>query len=314
MTRKNFPLFISVSILISSLFFLILIKFVSSQRENFQTLQTEIDALKLESNAVQELKDRLVLRRDVLMLKKDKISMQSSVYMNFFQILGGAAIFLTTYLGYRSFRVAEGKQVTESFAKAIEYLGSKEVEIRLGGIYILEEVANKYPEYHWKIMETLSAFVREKTLKVSGPKDPPGVDVRAALTVIGRRQSIYDADHLFLKGNSIDLRKVDLQQIEFDKRARLNRVDFSGSVLSGAGLQGVLLANVNFTGADLRGANLSGANLHSAKLADADLDGAELRKCRNLTNKQIKEACNWEKAQYAPGKLEELLHDKDSDP
>jgi uncharacterized protein YjbI with pentapeptide repeats len=61
---------------------------------------------------------------------------------------------------------------------------------------------------------------------------------------------------------------------------------------------------VNFAGADLSGANLANANLN----------GADLRECKDLTNKQIKEACNWEQAKYLPGKLKELQEDKASDP
>ncbi|HLP92380.1 MAG TPA: hypothetical protein VK184_27780, partial [Nostocaceae cyanobacterium] len=59
-------------------------------------------------------------------------------------------------------KIAEDKQITERFAKAVELLANKEIEARLGGIYTLERIARDSPEDHWTIMEVLTAFIREK--------------------------------------------------------------------------------------------------------------------------------------------------------
>ncbi len=54
------------------------------------------------------------------------------------------------------------RRITESFAKAIEQLGNAKLEIRLGGIYSLERIARESEREYWLIMETLTAYVRER--------------------------------------------------------------------------------------------------------------------------------------------------------
>jgi hypothetical protein len=54
------------------------------------------------------------------------------------------------------------RRLTESFAKAVEQLGSEKLELRLGGIYTLERLARESEREYWPIMETLTAFVRER--------------------------------------------------------------------------------------------------------------------------------------------------------
>src|SRR5215213_4937552 len=54
-------------------------------------------------------------------------------------------------------------QITERFTRAIDQLGSDELEIRLGGIYALERIARDSEQEHWPIMEVLTAYVRQHT-------------------------------------------------------------------------------------------------------------------------------------------------------
>lgn len=115
-------------------------------------------------------------------------------------------------------------------------------------------------------------------------------------------------------------------------------MDFSGAYLpegylEGAALSGVNLSNANLTGAYLNQANLAATRLDNANLKNAQLDGAYLLqtylfKAKNLTNKQIKSACNWKGAIYTEAdenlkakdreanqrRIEEIEDDKASDP
>src|SRR5690606_7462200 len=59
--------------------------------------------------------------------------------------------------------LAEQGQITERFTKAVEQLGSSEISIRLGAIYALERIAKDSERDLTTIMETLAAFVRERT-------------------------------------------------------------------------------------------------------------------------------------------------------
>ena len=153
--------------------------------------------------------------------------------------------------------------------------------------------------------------------------------------------------------------------------ANLSQARLSEALLSGANLSGANLAGAYLTGANLSGANLSGANLilanlsgaylgratlsetdlsqadliqadlleanlsgtdfSRANLSGADLSGANLSNAKNLSNVQIKLACNWKEATYVDSKIvdnkwvpkdkqanqeriKEIEQDKDSDP
>lgn len=95
----------------------------------------------------------------------------------------------------------------------------------------------------------------------------------------------------------------------------LSYAEFNEANLSYADLNGANLRNSELTGASLYSANLDGANLSRANLYDAELTDVE-----NLTESQIKSACNWAKAVYKDNKEEQkkyinqLKVDKDSDP
>lgn len=52
--------------------------------------------------------------------------------------------------------------VNDTYVKAIEQLGHAKMEVRLGAIYALERIAATDRDYHWPIMETLCAYIRER--------------------------------------------------------------------------------------------------------------------------------------------------------
>ena len=87
--------------------------------------------------------------------------------------IGASAAFVTAVIGasaaLRNARsatqqaeIAGQRRITESFSKAIDQLGSDKLEVRLGGIYSLERISKESPEDYWTVMETLTAFVRER--------------------------------------------------------------------------------------------------------------------------------------------------------
>jgi uncharacterized protein YjbI with pentapeptide repeats len=163
--------------------------------------------------------------------------------------------------------------ISNQVAKGFELLGNKDNPIqRLGGIYALEGVMNTSKEYHQPVLEALCAFVRDNTKNVTG-NGTVATDVRAALTVIGRRDT------------SLGKAVPDLQKVRFpnaDLRgvrlagADLFEADLSRAILSGADLSGADLGGANLSRADLTFATLSRANLRHVDLSGADLSEAEL--------------------------------------
>jgi len=55
------------------------------------------------------------------------------------------------------------QRLTESYSKAVEQLASEKIEERLGGIYTLEQISRESPSRYWTVMETLTAFARERS-------------------------------------------------------------------------------------------------------------------------------------------------------
>lgn len=161
-------------------------------------------------------------------------------------------------LSRRTFELTEQGQVTDRYTKAIEQLGSTELDVRIGAIYSLERISHDSVRDHPTVMEILAAFIRQnsrksiedltqaKTLEAAGTRP----DVQAAAVVIGRRDPARDRPFAV--------------------------IDLHGALLVGANLAGSHLATANLSLADLTGADLTGANLRSADLTGADLTDASL--------------------------------------
>lgn len=63
-------------------------------------------------------------------------------------------------LSRRAYQLTEQGQVTDRYTRAIEQLGSQELDVRIGGIYARERVAFDSPRDHPTVMEVLCAFTR----------------------------------------------------------------------------------------------------------------------------------------------------------
>jgi Pentapeptide repeats (8 copies) len=227
-------------------------------------------------------------------------------------------------------RLTEQGQITERFTRAIEHLGathddkSKNLELRLGGIYALERIARESEEDHWSIMEVLTAYVRQHTpwrpVEVqqveedaaaakkpvefsrpvefswgdSEPSEVPDLaaDIQAILTVIGRRAECHrNVERGSNNLSNTDLRGADLYAANLLK-VNFREANLAGAELSGAQLSSAFLRKANLSGADLGQANLtgailSGANLSEASLLYANLSNANLSGAEHLTKEQL---------------------------
>lgn len=138
-------------------------------------------------------------------------------------IVGGVGTVATIGGGFFvlwNVQLTQTRLITERFSKAVEQLGSDKIEVRLGGIYALERIAQDSDRDHWTIMEVLTSFIQEKSSmkRISDErirakayeiwqKGSKGTDeqhwnsaignltaelmtrdIQASLTVIGRRQ------------------------------------------------------------------------------------------------------------------------------
>jgi uncharacterized protein YjbI with pentapeptide repeats len=169
-------------------------------------------------------------------------------------------------------RTAEQGQLTDRYTKAVEQLGSTTtLDVRLGGIYALERLAQDSPRDHQTIYDVMAAFIREHDPKPKAATPAkPATDIQAALTVIGRRNAGLDRRQPGLDLSNIRLRGADLND------ANLNNTYMIGAYLNGAELLHANLRSTDLTGANLIAADLRSTNLNDADLVIADLRGADL--------------------------------------
>ena len=211
------------------------------------------------------------------------------------QVGTGLLAFLAFFYTARNFTLArqghelsEQGQVTDRYTKAIDQLGSEKADVRIGGTYALERIMSDSPRDRGVITEVLAAFVRRSTRSAEpNLNDWPQADVRAAMTVIARRDPSADT------GYPIDLRDADLHGMSLARislcGALLSGVSLAAADLGGAILTGACLAGADLTRAILSGAALEGANLSNVELAHADLRNADLASA-NLSGARLNDA------------------------
>lgn len=85
--------------------------------------------------------------------------------------------------------VAQRNHVVEMFNRAIDQLGSEKLEVRLGAIYTLKRISRdpQYVDYRVPILETLAAYVRERTR--DDTKAEPSVDIREIMRFLNEALS-----------------------------------------------------------------------------------------------------------------------------
>jgi len=241
-------------------------------------------------------------------------------------IFAGVGLYLTYQNSQAERQLNTERLTTDRFSKAVEQLGSQDIQVRLGAIYSLERIAKDSPKDHWTVMEVLTAFVRGKSPLPEGWAKTPiekrkllpkvTMDVQSALTVIGRREVENDPERKQLDLSNSILNGADLYRANFSGAyffgSDLYRVYLRGANLSGAILADAILASADFVDADLSGADFGGANLSSANLAGANLKDANFmgthvinfiagdvrHSTYNITPEQIKQAKNWQNASY----------------
>jgi hypothetical protein len=124
----------------------------------------------------------------------ERVTQENQARTSLAQIFGGAALGIGLYYTWRRINIAEADlkftkenleitkeiakdnlkvaqegQITERYTRAVNQLGASDqlgnpaIEIRLGGIYALERIANESEKDYWSIMEILTAYIRKNT-------------------------------------------------------------------------------------------------------------------------------------------------------
>jgi Pentapeptide repeats (8 copies)/Protein of unknown function (DUF2934) len=187
------------------------------------------------------------------------------------------------------------RRITESFSKATEQLGSDKLEVRLGGIYSLERISKESPDDYWTVMESLTAFVRERSRRNEAERTAQDIEQRIARRAYflwqevgrtNRRPEDFWADAVkreeLGEPPATDIAAVltVIQRRSEENRERevANnwRLDLTGAILKQTNLIGAHLERANLTNAHLEGANLRGTHLERANLWGAHLERSNL--------------------------------------
>jgi uncharacterized protein YjbI with pentapeptide repeats len=173
----------------------------------------------------------------------------------------------------RTLEATREGQITERFTRAIDQLGHARLDVLLGGIYALERIMVDSPRDHPTIVEVLERAPADRaswegaeppTFEQPDSPSPPA-DIRAAVTVIGRRP----ADRT--ERGRIDLQFSDLRGID------LYQANLAGIRMPAADLRQALLVEVDLSASFINGANFDGAQLGQTSFRDAYLEGTSFR-------------------------------------
>ncbi len=196
------------------------------------------------------------------------------------QAIGGIAVLFGVVVAWLTLQQNRRSQVTDRFSKAIEQLGSDKLDVRIGGVYALEQIATDSAELRPSITEILTAFVRqhaqwhlgEKSLWESGH---PDADIQAVIAVLCRRDA--SSDRMPIDLSHTDLGEADLSDVNL-REARLSGVRFLNAKLIDADLRGARLWYTVLETADARGARFGRADLRNVSMNEyTQLEGASFR-------------------------------------
>jgi hypothetical protein len=302
------PLLIIVSSLITGGIWFFQQTSIRHLNERIHQLQQDID--KLPTRSITAI-DRVSLEKEQIMLERDRINAQNGVYNLLFQGIGASILGGFVYTGWHylrrtteQFQNANDKLITDRFSQAISHLSSDRMEVRLGGIYTLERIAQDSPSEYWLTIEILTAFVRERSTLI--PVQPPIIvegtsppvsqkrlqlsriptDIQAIMTILSRRDVSRDPPERTIELRESNLRAADLNGIELWgadlwkvnlREAQLWQAKLAGASLGRANLSEASLWKADLEGAYLWKANLEGANLTEANLELANLEGSNLK-------------------------------------
>jgi uncharacterized protein YjbI with pentapeptide repeats len=180
-------------------------------------------------------------------------------------------------------------------------VGDAALDVRVGGIYALEQLAVASNDYRLATVEILTSYLREhdrwdpNTAPPLPPNDKTGespaptvrADLQAVMTVLGRRVqassdprlNLEEVNLRFMNLDGADLRRADLYRAHLEW-AQLNNARLAGAYLGNAHLEGAILQGAHVEGADFINSHLNGAGLYSANLAEADFYNADLQEAR----------------------------------
>lgn len=230
---------------------------------------------------------------------QDRLKAVNDVRTTLLQVIGGMVVLFGAYATWRQLRVSQDGlratqegYVTDRFSRAVDQLGSDNLDVRIGGLHALWRIAEQSARDREAIISIQAAYLRTHLpWPPSGPQAPAAdllindvapletraADAQVALTALGvlcqhREQS-------WVNVSVTDLRRADCDglwfpEVNFD-RTCMEAASLYRANLTQASLVAVNLRHADLTTATLRRARCVLADLRAAKLAETDLRDAD---------------------------------------
>jgi uncharacterized protein YjbI with pentapeptide repeats len=293
---------------------------------NYQTSQQKLEADKKNSE------DQLTETRNKLEFDRENSEKQLAEIRKKLE--------LDRQTSERNLELADSKQVTERFVKAVEQLGDKNsIIVRLGGIYSLGQISENSIEYYWIAMEVLTLFIREESNKRDEETERMTVKLSLERAEVAREEEwyhlkkIFNTTNLNSKKRRENLSYSDIVKLQDDQDAIESAKTSLSCYIIPQDIQATLtiigqkniktksddkklnLDDSNLNGANLNDLNLNKAYFQRAKLRNADLTNAKLNGSTfflaklhqtNFSKAKLKGA-NFNKAQLYGAKLNNAI-------
>jgi hypothetical protein len=225
--------------------------------------------------------------------KSAKFSAENEARRTIATVAGGVAILIGFYTAQQQLSVQQQVQFTERYTKAIDQIASADNEgkprlaVRVGGLYVLEQIMDSSQAQHDSIIEVLCAYIRDNSVQ-DLLKPPGGIrnDIRVALTILGRRNRDLEISTERKRGfrllkalvedrHFLDVFTVEHLQPRLDlSNSDLSRADLSHLILPNADFSNTKLQNCTALFANLDGVNFTGSDLSNCLMASS-MDGAD---------------------------------------
>jgi len=231
------------------------------------------------------------------------------------KVLGGTAAALAAYFTWkrldvaqRTLEVSQEGQITERYTRSVEQLGAlhndgrRDLEVRIGAIHSLGQIAQNSLEYRGPILDILLNYLRYNTSgEIESAEDR--ADLGAVFTVI--RNWIYtDNEYKQFDFNNVAVKDADLSGSRFIN-FRFHNSSFIMSYFLGSLFQdtSVLFSsldrsyfklsrffNVTFTGGSLVGSVFTSCEFRGGGFYMVDLSRASFENSRGLTHEMFEQA------------------------
>lgn len=188
-------------------------------------------------------------------------------------IVAAGAALSSIYFGFATKSQESRKEVHEQYSNYVDKIGNASPDVRMGAMYILEDLNKEGEIDHLQTLELLTNFIRGKSprpLNLVTPKkrangycyglEPPKIDVSTAMKVLAGRK--------IRAGERPDLQSTELSRLGLPETAQLSNVNLTSADLRCSNLRGVNLKNSDLSGTWLVWADLTNANLDRAQHLD----------------------------------------------